>query len=213
MTTVNMQDLQAKLDAAKAKAKAEAQQSIISARIALLDDQTYLNTLASIEVTTIKTDTINNMIKACEQVCTEVPVYNKSTRQERKWAGRYNFEFGNDIQLLYRLATGIMYSVTEHKQLMLAVTSLDLVAIESFVQSMGSPAYYSTQYNTVVESVPYNSSLAKAYATVLGAQLGLVLDTSTLSEDRFDKYFRKEQQRAELLKQEVELAPPSPFVI
>lgn len=213
MTTVNMKEFEAKLAERKLEAKAKAEQLLLEARMSLLDDPTYLNTLASIEVTRTKNDTLESLIKGCEHVIAETPIYDKSTRQERKWSGRYTFEFGNDIQLLFRLATGMLYSVAEHKELMYMLTKLSSVTVEAFVSAMGSPAYYSSNYNTVVEATPYNAVLAKAYATVLSDELGLSLDTSSLTEDRFAKYFAKELNKAELLKQEVDLSPDSPFII
>lgn len=209
----NIQDLQAKIEERKQQAREKAQQSLVDARMKLLDDPSYLNTMEAIETSKIKIETLEHAISQCEQVTVEVPIRNNQTREDRKWSGRYNFDFGTDIQLLYNLATGIRYSVREHKEIMLQTTGLDLVTIDQFVEAMGSPAYYSAQYNVVVDSKPYNAHLAKAFATVLGDQLGLVLDTSYLTETNFENSFTKAEARATLLKEESDSAPDSPFLI
>lgn len=210
---ITNETLQAKLEQAQKEAVEKAQQLILEARMKLLENPVYQKTLVDIEVNNIKTATLNEHIKLCEQIIIEEPVYNRATREERKWAGRYVFEFGNDIQLLYRLCTGILYSVSVHKDLMLAATGLDLMAIESFVTAMGSPAYYSPQYNKIIDPVPFDASKAVAYATVLGEQLGLALDTSKLTDANFTKYFNRELEKAEILKKEADLVPASPFTI
>lgn len=208
--TINFQE---QLDLAKTKAREQAQARITQARMDLLKDQSYLDTLTNLEVANITNSTMQQQIEACIQVTVDVPVYNKSTRQERKWSGRYLFEFGADIQNLYHLATGIMYSVKDHKQLMLAITKLDIVAIEAFVVAMGTPAYFNSTYSTIVDSTPFNPTLAGAYAAVLGDQLGLALDTSKLNKTDMQAFFDKEEAKAKLQLEESQSTPDSPFII
>jgi hypothetical protein len=123
-------------------------------------------------------------------------VYNSKTRQNRVWSGGHRYGFGTQVDLMYQLATGILYACQEHKQLLLAHTGLNLELLEQFVKAFGTPTYYSRNYHTVIDQRPYDVELVKATVDVMQSELGVVIDTSELTAGNFKAEFERAEATA-----------------
>lgn len=144
-----------------------------------------------------QTAKLQQLVDECSAIVASMPIHNPKTRTNRKWNGAHRFGYGTQIDLMYQLATGILYSCAEHKQLLLAHTGLDLEVLEQMVEAFGTPTYYSRNHNTVVKSKPYCLDLVKAVVDVMQSELSVVVDTSKLTADRFEYEFIRAENIAE----------------
>lgn len=132
---------------------------------------------------------LQKLVDECAGIVASVPVYNAKTRTNRVWAGSHKYNYGTQVDLMYQLATGILYACAEHKQLLLAHTGLNLELLEQFVKSFGTPTYYSRNYHTIVEEKPYQIDMVKSTVEVMQSELGVVVDTSALTLNNFEAEF------------------------
>jgi hypothetical protein len=98
--------------------------------------------------------------------------------------------------MMYQLATGILYSCAEHKQLLLAHTGLTLELLEQMVEAFGTPTYYSRNFNTVVEAKPYSVERACATVDVMQSELAVTVNTGSLELAHFSLEFGKAEKTA-----------------
>lgn len=138
-----------------------------------------------------QTQYLQKLVDECAAIVASTPVFNNKTRANRVWAGSRKFNYGTQVDLMYQLATGILFSCAEHKQLLLAHTKLDLQLLEDIVEAFGTPTYYSRNYNTIVEAKPYDVERVKASINVMQSSLGVVVDTSALTESKFKEEFER----------------------
>jgi hypothetical protein len=132
---------------------------------------------------------LQKLVDECAGIVASVPVYNAKTRTNRVWAGSHKYNYGTQVDLMYQLATGILYACAEHKQLLLAHTGLNLELLEQFVKSFGTPTYYSRNYHTIVEEKPYQIDMVKSTVEVMQSELGVVVDTNALTINNFEAEF------------------------
>lgn len=141
------------------------------------------------------TDELNKHLIKCAAIVDAVPVYNSKTRTNRVWHPSRKF-YGTQIDMMYQLASGIMFSCEEHRQLMLNSTGLNQDVIEEFVEAFGSPTYYSRNNNVIVDEQPYNLDRIKSSVALMQATLGVTVDTTKLTEEFIDKDFQNAKAKA-----------------
>jgi hypothetical protein len=143
----------------------------------------------SLAVNNSQTETLQNMVNECIQIVASVPVYNSKTRTNRVWAGGHRYNYGTQIDLMYQLATGILYSCQEHKQLLLSHSGLNAELLEQVVKAFGSPMYYSRTYHSIVEAKPASIELIKSTVNVMQSELGIVVSTAELNANNLESEF------------------------
>lgn len=176
----NMEAVQQRAEVARleARLKLETSEELLAAKVRLA-------TISS------QTETLQNLVNECAEIVASVPVYNQKTRANRVWAGSHKFNYGTQIDLMYQLATGILYSCQEHKQLLLAHTGLNLELIEQLVEAFGTPTYYSRNFHSIVESKPYSVERARNAITVMQSELGVTVDAGALNVTNFENEFNR----------------------
>lgn len=197
--------IEAKTQALIAETQQKAEMAALQAQMRVLESDAYQNAKVQQAINESKQTLLVQRIDECKAIVSTIPVHDKKTRQDKKWAGRPTYGMGKDLELLHELCSGVLYAVNEHKQLMLDTTGLNPNTVEQFLESLGNTAYYSTTYSTIVEEVPYNVSTARASVMLLGEQLGVVLDATALTESNTASRFEKARIRAEKAQLEDEL--------
>lgn len=194
---MNIQDLKAQVKAAQEaneKRIAEAAElATLQATLKLESSETLFNSKVKLAASSAQTKVLQELVDQCAAIVDSVPITNPKTRTARKWAASRRFTFGTQINLMYQLATGILYSCAEHKQLLLAHTGLDAELLEQVVESFGTPTYYSRNYNTVVDAKPHDLESVQAAIAVMQSELGVVVDTSLLTDEQFSLEFGRAQ--------------------
>jgi hypothetical protein len=193
ITTVNIEELRAQVATTVAanmkKVKAAAEVAGLKATLKLESSPELFDARVRLEANGQQTARLQSLVSECQGIIANVPISNPKTRTNREWASRRRFTYGSQIDLMYQLATGILYSCAEHKQLLLAHTGLDVELIEQIVNAFGAPTYYSRNYHTVVEQKPYDLELVKSTVQVMQSQLSVVVDTLALTKSNFDDEF------------------------
>lgn len=200
MSTLKLKALKASvLKAQKANMKMINEAAEIAALDAILkleNNKDLFEAKVKLAVIGGNTNTLQKLVDECSGIIDAMPVENIKTKATRIWAGSRRFTFGTQIDLMFQLASGILYSCAEHKQLLLAHTGLDAELLEQFMTAFGSPAYYSRNFNTLVEAKLYNVDDVKSAVTVMQSALCVVVDTSQLTEEKFAEEFSKGGVRA-----------------
>ena len=193
--------LKAKLKAAQkataAKIAEATTKAILETTIALESSPTLFASKVQLAVSSQNTDALQKLVTECSAIVDSVPITNPKNRTTRVWAGSRRFAFGTQINLMYQLATGILYSCAEHKQLLLAHTGLNSELLEQFTEAFGTPAYYSRNFNTLVEANPYTIENVMSAVAVMQSELNVVVDTSQLTAANFSLEFGKGEVTAQ----------------
>jgi len=195
-----LQDLKKKVAALQKKnavvIKERAEVARLEATLKLESNPVLLNAKVQLAVKDEQTQKLQKLVEECAGIIASVPIHNTKTRTERVWAGNHRFNYGTQIDLLYQLATGILYSCQEHKQLLLAHVPVSLELLEQFIQAFGTPSYYSRNHHVVVESKPADIKTLEAVIAVLQSELGVVIDTSALNEKNVEAEFVRAEATA-----------------
>lgn len=197
---MNIEQLKAKVEAVKAenaaKVRERAEIARLEATLKLEGSEELLAAKVKLAANGEQTAKLQRLVDECAEIVSSIPVHNPKTRTNRVWAGNNKYNYGNQINLMYQLATGILYSCAEHKQLLLAHTGLDLEMLEQMVKAFGTPTYYSRNYHTIVEEQPYDINMVKSTVGVMQSELGVVVDTATLTESNFKNEFSRAKTTA-----------------
>ena len=200
MKKLTLKQLQAKVEAAQvASAKKVAESAAyagLEAMLALESSDSLFEAKVKLAATGNNTAKLQKLVDDCSGIIDNVPVTNSKTRSQRVWAGSRRFAFGNQVNLAYQLATGILYSCAEHKTLLLEHTKLNSELLEQLTEAFGTPAYYSRNYNALVEAKMYDVEAVKASLNVMQSQLGVIIDTSQLTAEEFSLEFGKAEKVA-----------------
>ena len=192
---MNITQLKAKVKAAqKANAKKvadAAEVTSLEAKLKLETSPSLFDAKVRLAASSTQTKSLQTVLDECAAIVDSVPVHNAKTRTNRVWSGSRRFQFGAQINLMYQIATGILYSCAEHKQLLLAHTGLDLELLEQVVDAFGTPEYYSRNMNSIVPAKAYNVERAAAAVEVMQSELDVIVDTSALVLDSFSLEFGK----------------------
>lgn len=143
-----------------------------------------------------QTARLQQLVDECAAIVASVPVHNPKTRTNRVWAGAHRYGYGTQVDLMYQLATGILYACADHKPLLLAHTGLDLEMLEHMVEAFGTPTYYSRNNHVVVDAKPYSLDMVRSVVDVMQSSLGVVVDTSKLTAEQFEYEFLRAQNTA-----------------
>lgn len=190
------QQVKAAQKASAKKIADAAEVAALKAALALESDPNLFKARVQLAVTSGYTKTLQDLVNTCSGIIDATPIENAKTKTTRVWAGSNRFTFGTQINLMYQLATGIMYSCAEHKQLLLAHTGIQESLVEQFVEAFGSPAYYSRNFNTLVEAKPYDVDAVLSSVRVMQSILGVDVDIAQLTAENFSLEFGKGEVRA-----------------
>lgn len=172
--------------------------SRLKASIAQETSEGLFEAKVRLEANGMQTAHLQRLIDECVEIIQTTPIQNLKTRAAREWAGSHRYGFGTQVDLMYQLATGILYACAEHKALMLEHTGLNLELLEEVVTAFGTPTYYSRKYHAVVEAKPYDVSRVYTAVEVMQSQLNVVIDTTALTENVFKKDFERNEAKAEI---------------
>lgn len=215
---MNIEQLKAQVAEAQAqnaeKIRMAAEVARLEATLKLENSPALFAAKVKLATSGAQTARLQQLVDECEAIVASIPVHNPKTRANRKWAGAHRFGYGTQIDLMYQLATGILYSCADHKPLLLAHTGLDLEVLEQMVEAFGTPTYYSRNHHTVVEAKPYNLELTKAVVDVMQSELAVVVDTSKLTAEQFEyEFLRAENTAAANLEQAEEAIASADFTM
>lgn len=154
-------------------------------------------TMAKQQVVAETSTLLSAMIEECSGIVASMPIYSKATREQRKFNMTKVYGFGNQLSNLLGLLSGIQYSATDHKQLLLAHTGLSEDLIEQTLEAFGRPAYYSTNHSIIIDEQPYDSAKALECIQMIEAELNIILDKSKLTETTFRTQFELARINAE----------------
>lgn len=181
----------------------KAQAARLTAALKLEENPQLLQARVRLQMENDNTEALQNLINECMGIIESMPIHSSKTRANREWAGKKrHYHYGTQINLLIELVTGIMYATAEHRNLMLAHTGLNMNVIDQLVRGLGAPAYYSRNYNVIVEAKPFNAQLVMDAVNVIQSQLGIVIDTTNLDPNMLQIEFDEAQTRAEIMANE-----------
>lgn len=198
---MNIEELKAKVEQVQ---KENAEKIRVAAEVARLEATLKLEGSEELFKAKVKltangeqTAKLQKLVDECAEIVASVPVYNAKTRTNRVWAGSHKYNYGTQIDLMYQLATGILYACQEHKQLLLAHTGLNLELLEQMVKAFGTPTYYSRNYHTIVEAKPFEIDMVQSTVEVMQSELGVVVDTAALTQNNFESEFVRAEVTAQ----------------
>jgi hypothetical protein len=184
---------QAKIQEAIQTAKDKAEERKLNAIISGGVDRV----MATMAVREATSEELKNLELSCEQIVKDLPITSRTTRETRKWNPSRVYGYGNQIGALVGLLSGIQYSASQHRLQMLATTGLNEQIIEDTLVAFGSPAYFNSKYETIIEAKPYDYNAIRNCIEVLEHKLDLNIDMSQLTEANIAKQFEAAQLRAE----------------
>jgi len=197
---MNIKELEAKVAALKEANTAKLQEKVtvarLKAQIELEGNEELLEAKAQQALRNEQTMKLRETVAICEGFISQVPIARAKSSDMRVWSGKHRYGYNTQVDLMYELVSGILYSCQEHKQLMLAHTGLNMELIEQTMAAFGTPTYYNRTLNAIVEEVPYNVDQVKATLGILQSELGVVIDTSSITEQRFAKEFDTARAKA-----------------
>jgi hypothetical protein len=127
------------------------------------------------------TNKLKLMITRCEALIDSMPIYSEKTRQDKKWKTSTQYGYGNQVELLIGLLSGIQYSDKTHKAHLLALTGLNEDLIESTLDGFGNPTYYSNIDGMVIEERPFNLDKILTNISLVEQALDIILDKDKLT--------------------------------
>ena len=211
----NLQELRAQaaaaIEAAKLKAADAKEEMQLRMVIARTNDTSVMARVRA-EIKREATDKLNLLNATCEHIVSVMPISSARTRENRKWNPSKQYGYGNQITMVTGLLSGIQYSATDHKLQMLALTGLDEDLIEATLAAFGNTSYYSANYHTVVDEVPFNVPAILANLDLVEEALGVTLDKSAINESTMRTHFTKARLTAEKKMNDIELALATPTV-
>jgi len=197
---MNIQELQAKVDALKVANTEVVRERVeiarLTATIALEESPVLLEARVKLAAKDEQTQILQRIVDECEGIISTVPIHNPKTRSDRKWAGNHRFAYGTQIDLLYQLATGILYSCQEHKQLLMAHTNANPELLEQFLDAFGTPAYYSRNHHVIMDATPFDIDALHSTLQMMQSSFGIIIDTSRVTEGALVMEFNKAEATA-----------------
>jgi len=190
---LNIEELKAKVEQAKAKnhdlVREHAEIARLEATLKLENSPELFQAKVRLAASEQQTNKLRQLVEECAAIIASTPIHDAKTRQNKVWRGSRKINYGSQVDLMYQLATGILYACQEHKQLLLAHTGLTVELCDEVVKAFGKPTYYNRNYHTVVEAKPYNVDMVKSTIQVMQSELDVVIDTSALTENNLNNEF------------------------
>lgn len=197
---MNIQELQNKVAQLREENTKKLQEKVevarLRAQIDLEGSEHLLEAKAQQALRNEQTERLKDIVNFCAAVPVEYPIAKKRSTENRVWMGKQRYGFNSQINLVYELISGMLYSCQEHKDLMFAHTGLNAELVEQTMAAFGIPAYYDYNTNTIVEESPYNVDVVQSMLGILQSQLGVVIDTSPVTEQTFAKQFDTARKNA-----------------
>ena len=177
--------------------------SRLKAQIAIFSSEDIIKAQAAKTVRTATSDKLKQLDATCEEIVRSLPIFSSRTKENRKWNPSRQYGLGNQVATLTGILSGIQYSVTEHREQMLALTGLDEDFIEETLEAFGSTAYYSQNYDMVIDEMPYDMNKLVNNIALIEQALDIQLDKTKLTESVMSNRFEVARIRAERAKEEV----------
>lgn len=198
--TIDQLRAKAKADMEAAKARVAEKVEIIqlTAQINLANSTEMQDALAATTITEQASNKLKVLEATCESIITSMPEVNKKTRKNFEWNPRREYGLGLHIQALTGLLNGVQYSSHKHKPHLLAALGLSENLIESTLEALGAPSYYSENYSMVIPETPANVSTLRNNLLIIEQTLGISLDKSKVTETAFNARFEVARLKAEL---------------
>jgi hypothetical protein len=197
---MNIQELTARVEALKAENAQKLQEKVtvarLTAQIELEGNEIILEAKAQQALRNEQTERLREVVSVCEGFITQVPVPKARSTDMRVWMGKHRYGYNTQVDLMYELVSGILYSCKEHKELMLAHTGLNMELVEQTMAAFGTPSYYDRNTNMVVDETPYDVDQVKATLGILQSELGVVIDTTPVTENTFATQFERARLQA-----------------
>ena len=173
------------------------QLQIAEAKLKRQSDPKFIQAKTTSDVAQATTDAIRDIEIKCQAIIESMPIFNKKTRENRKWNPSNFYGLGSHIGGIYRILTGILYSTSEHKIQLLVETGLYEDLIESTINAFGNTAYYTPTHKVIVPAVPYNYDLLISNLVLISDILNINPDTTLVTEANLAKIFQAAQSKAE----------------
>lgn len=206
LTAEQLQELRAQATAKVQATVASIKQTAEVARLQSIISGNLGQAMANQAITEQASAKLTSLLDECAGIVTSIPIYSKATRESRKFNPSKVYGFGNQISNLLGLLSGIQYSASEHKALLLAHTGLSEDLIEQTLEAFGRPAYYSANYSTVIEEQPYDAAKALDCIKLIEAALDVELDKTKVTPTTFKSQFELARIKAETAQAASELA-------
>ena len=159
----------------------------VKGQIALMNNEKAINLASAIIARKHSIAKLEELESLCKTVVESMPIFSKTTKENRKWQPSARYRFGNQMAILTRLASGMQYAATEHKTQMLAVTGLDADTIELLNEALGALPYYSKNNLVIVDGLPTNVDLLKQLVEVINLKFDINIDTTMISQTIVDQ--------------------------
>lgn len=165
----------------------------ITAQIELVKDPKMQEARVSAEIDRINTQQLDDIILKAGIIVDSKPVMDTRRRENRKFSPSRFFGLGAQIDKVYQVLTGVLYSTDAHKPELLTLTNLDTNLIETTVEAFGTPRSY---YNgTERPEVPANVSKLRPNLALISTKMGLTLDLSNITSTRMNAIFAQAQAK------------------
>lgn len=215
MTQETLAELRAKAQEALARGKEQADIMVEASKLNTViklnsDDMVVARVQARLKDEA--SDKLAVLDTACAEIIASMPVYSARTKENRKWNPSRQYGMGSQIATLTGLLSGIQYSASEHKAQMLALTGLSENLIEDTLAAFGNTAYYSSNYNVVVDEAAYNEAALTTLLLMVEDALDITLDKTLLTSDALHNRFTIARLRAEKSKADVDSALATPTI-
>lgn len=196
---MNLEQLKAEV-AAKKEANIKALKERVEiakleAQLKLESNEALLNAKVKLQVMAEDTKKMENLITECSEIISSMPILNRKTHENRKWQGSHRYGYGQQVDLCYELATGILYSCQEHRELLLVHTGLSIGVLSDLVEGFGNPSYYSRNANAIVEEIRPDVAKITDALNLIQSELDVIVDTSKITANNIElEYVRAENK-------------------
>lgn len=109
------------------------------------------------------------------------------------------YGYGYMVDKILTIVRSIQYLKQDEKQEMLMLTGLDESTIESTLDALGNPAYFSVRELRLIDEQPANVDELKTLLKIISLDLGLVspLKLNKVTTENFDYQFTRARLRAQ----------------
>lgn len=189
-------ELDAKIKLVAEQAREKATIAKLTAQLGVLDSPVYQDALVSQSRQQAAIDRLSDLVSTAEAVVSAMPIIDPVKKQEKRWNGRPLYGHGIELNNLYQLLTGIMYSTRQHKAVMLEQTGLTEALVESTVNAFGQPSYFSIRNNKVIPAIPYDIEALQRLLPLVCATLDIEIPMSYITKQAFEERFNVAAERA-----------------
>ena len=194
----------AKVAETTAAVKEQVEVAQLEAKLNVLSNDNLIVARARMELISATSKKLSDLEMQCQQVISSMPIYSAKTRENRKWNPSRQYGMGNQIATLTGILSGIQYSATEHKRVMLEMTGFSEDLVEQTLEAFGNVSYYSRNNDLVVEDISYDMEAILSNIAIIEQILDIDLDKKKLNNTIMRQRFEVARVRAERQKAEAE---------